>query len=65
MPQGDRAAETSTMLALRAIANMFGSQKGREVLQPAAKGLLDELTAKGDWEGAGKWAMPAATIGLK
>ena len=62
---GERAADTNTLLAIRALANLFTTELGRELMVPACKGLLEELEAKGDWEGKGKWKGPVATIGLK
>jgi phospholipase A-2-activating protein len=62
---GDKSADTNTLLAIRAIANLFTTAQGREILAPAAEGLMEELESKGDWEGKGKWKGPVATIGLK
>lgn len=62
---GERAADTNTLLAIRALANLFTTELGRELMVPACKGLMEDLEAKGDWEGKGKWKGPVATIGLK
>ena len=47
-PVNDKAKETNSLLALRAIANLASTRLGRGVLGEAAEGLAKELEGKGD-----------------
>ena len=63
--QASKARETNTMLALRAIANLFATANGRKILANEAGDVCRQLT-RHDWMSLGKnTRIAAATILLK
>lgn len=63
--QASKTRETNTMLALRAIANLFATANGRKLLAAKAGDICRQLT-RHDWMSLGKnTRVAAATIILK
>lgn len=60
-----KARATNTLLALRALANMFSSSPGQATMVAAAQGLFPELVKGRPWADLGNAKLAYATIALK
>lgn len=62
---GTKPQSTNTLLALRALANLFETSTGRKsVVEAAEHGLLEQLLSGRQWSEVGTAKQPLATVAL-
>jgi phospholipase A-2-activating protein len=63
--EASKTRDTNTLLALRALANLFLTDTGRKGMCGGAEGILGELSMGKKWDAIGARKVPLVTIALK